>query len=148
MGVPSGQPVLPGFPSFSIVHNFPDAEMRSAWRECDRGNFCTKPLYSCGFSRTLSFVTMRPRTAQSQWENAHFPQFSWVFVPFSPKIADFSRFFAVPAPPAAFQPPRQSPVRAHSKLAYRSPNSTIFFGFSAAAIGVFKASTTGVASLK
>jgi hypothetical protein len=24
-------------------------KVRTAWRECDRGNACTKPLHSCGF---------------------------------------------------------------------------------------------------
>jgi hypothetical protein len=37
--------------------------------------------------RTLPMVTMRPGQVQSQWENAAFPQFSWVFVGESPIFA-------------------------------------------------------------
>jgi hypothetical protein len=37
---------------------------------------------------------MRLGAAQSQWKNACFPQFSWVFMPISSKHAGFWRFLA------------------------------------------------------
>jgi hypothetical protein len=39
--------------------------------------------------RTLPMVTMRLSGHQSQWKNAGFPQFSWVFMPEMPIFACF-----------------------------------------------------------
>jgi hypothetical protein len=79
-------------------------------------------LYSCGFSRTLSFVTMRLWIAQSQWKNVGFPQFSWVFHGFLAKIACFCRVSATFGAgtldnphylPSSMQSEKHLPLRRH-----------------------------------
>src|ERR1019366_3193655 len=92
MGVPLGSRCCLGSLRFGIFAS-EDSVTGSAWRECDRGNVCTKPLYSCGFLITPSMVTMRLRAGQSQWEKADFHNFSGILCDFSRDLPIFACFY-------------------------------------------------------
>src|ERR1035437_10151116 len=143
MGVPLGSRCCLGSLRFGIFAS-EGTVTGSAWRECDRGNVCTKPLYSCGFLITPSMVTMRLRAGQSQWEKADFHNFSGIlcqFLRYLPILFCFCWYLALLHRGRQPQTPRLDAPQC-------SPKSTFFFGARAAAMGVFNASTTGAASLK
>jgi hypothetical protein len=67
-------------------------EVRTAWRECDRGNALHKALYPCGFENPVVRYNAAFAVIKSM-EKPRFPQFSWGFMLFFPFFADFHRFW-------------------------------------------------------
>jgi hypothetical protein len=78
LGEPSGLPVWWGFRQKFSPHG--GRAINAARRET--------PVFM-RLRRTLPMVTMRLGQVQSQWENAGFPQFSWVFMGGTPIFAGF-----------------------------------------------------------
>jgi len=60
--------------------------------ECDRGNICTKPLYSCGF---LQNPVVQNNAAWDGAKSMEKQRFSTVFLGFAPIFAYFALILLV-----------------------------------------------------
>src|SRR5271157_6458524 len=122
--------------------------MRTAWRECDRGQMLARnPCIHAGSAEPFDGYHATSRQRKSM-EKACFPQISLVFVPILPIFARFYPVSEALTGQAGLQTPSARGGETAAEANYFRPKSTFLRGSNVAAMGVFSASTTGAASRK